>query len=56
MIYVEVERDKPYVEDLWYDFGDIIDAVNYITKTIKLSGVKRVNLWYDDTLIQSWED
>lgn len=56
MYNVEVERDSPYIEDLWYDFDDKSDARGFAEDVHNISGVKRVNLWQDGKLLQSWED
>ena len=55
MYWVNVCRNEPYVESLWYDFTDFDEAVDYCRKIANLNGVECVELWLDDKiLVNRW--
>lgn len=48
MFGVNVSRVSPYVEDLWYEFDTLDEAVGYANDYARLSGVDEVTIYNPD--------
>ena len=54
MFNVEVQRDHPYVESLWYDFDDEQEAREFAIGEVQRLGVDQALLWKDGELLDTY--